>query len=139
MTSSLELFAATRKRASRMGLIFAGGVVMFLLCLVVGGLFSLNSDFFAALILGSWLAIPVGIIAANRTLRCPECRKTVARAYGDYCPERECGTRSLSQEHWWSFRTCAACGRELRCRKGGRLFKVRYCGHCGCHLHEHGF
>jgi hypothetical protein len=135
-SSTLEAFAAIEKRFRRIGLISAFGLVMFFLSVILGVALSWRGPLVFLLVVVSWLTIVGGIVAANLVLRCPSCNSHATRSKGEYCPE--CGARPLTRGYWWSPRTCAACGRVLRYRKSGRLFKVRYCSHCGCHLHERG-
>jgi len=134
---NLAAFAVIEKRFRRWGLVSLFGLATFILCLILGAAFSPKGAWFVLMILGSWLALVGGIVVGDRMFRCPTCRTRLAGSKGDYCPE--CGAHALSREHWWSPHACAACGRVLRYgNKGGRLFKQRYCSHCGCHLHEQG-
>ena len=83
-----------------------------------------------------WLIGVASIFAGNAGFKCSECKASLHRAKGQYCPE--CGGHPLIDGDWWHPRRCGKCGLELHYGKGGRKFKVHYCSECGSHLHEKG-
>jgi hypothetical protein len=136
LSTALEEFAAIERRYRQIGYIPFFGIVAILPASILAASFSPQSALpLLGPIVGLLLILGAGI-AEYHIVRCPNCNSYAMRK-GKYCPE--CGARSLSKQILWLPRMCAACGRVLGYRRAtGRLYKVRYCGCCGCHLHEQG-
>lgn len=72
-------------------------------------------------------------------LRCPHCTENIQRRWKSYCTE--CGSGKVHQPPFLGWRLlprCDACGREPVRTRGGRLYAIRFCTHCGAYLHEAG-
>ena len=95
------------------------------------------------------LAVPVfaicfaGLLLAKRItpkLICPGCECDVDCETVRFCPE--CGSSDVQMkgdDHYFLlWPTCKTCKAELRKRKGGRVYKIRFCTRCGAHLDERG-
>jgi predicted RNA-binding Zn-ribbon protein involved in translation (DUF1610 family) len=67
---------------------------------------------------------------------CPACKRNVAVSVRIFCPE--CGSRKISSGGFMRSRECLSCGKILRQGRNGRMYKVRYCTHCGVFLHPKG-
>lgn len=71
------------------------------------------------------------------SLDCPNCNKRTDLPPTQFCPE--CGARSLEQHgKLVPYMKCGACHKDLKKRKNHRLYIIRFCTHCGAHLHDHG-
>lgn len=90
------------------------------------------------------LAACIVILVAGRlfllaTFRCPACRKALEVSPTKHCPE--CSSTKLSGHTFWSLRDhlCTSCGAVFSGRRRrGRHYKIRFCHHCGSHLHDRG-
>lgn len=86
----------------------------------------------------SFLVALVAIVW-QRWLKCPACSQLLFDHFGPWCPE--CGSRSLGGPNPCDLvpkYPCATCGRSFRWGKGARIFRLRYCSHCGTLLDEQG-
>ena len=136
MNTSLESFARVAKLYRWLRILSACGFVSFMLSVWAGTAFSIKCQWLLYLAGASWFTTIAAGFAASVCFRCTECESSLGRANGDYCPG--CGSRALSRREWWNPRRCGDCGLDLRYRKGGRRFKVRYCSVCSAHLDERG-
>jgi len=67
---------------------------------------------------------------------CPACKRNVDVRVRTFCPE--CGSNKISPGGFMRSTECLSCGEILRQGRNGRMYKVRYCTHCGVFLHSKG-
>jgi hypothetical protein len=115
------------------GLGFVGSIVVFIF--FGGMLHAISADWCFVPAMICWL-IAFGALATRPRLTCPNCNNDMAYRFGPYCPE--CGDDVLAPSRWFMNTKCAACGKSLRCSKGGRRYKIRACTHCGLMVDEKG-
>jgi predicted amidophosphoribosyltransferase len=74
------------------------------------------------------IGVPLVLILASPSPKCPACRRVVERELANFCPE--CGG-TLDEN------TCGSCKKTLRFGKG-RSYWIKYCTHCGVQLDDGG-
>jgi ribosomal protein S27E len=68
---------------------------------------------------------------------CPACKRNADVTVRTFCPL--CGSNKINFGGFMRSTECLSCGEILRQGKGGRrLYKVRYCTHCGIFLDAQG-
>lgn len=92
-----------------------------------------------------FLIIFVGILFSKRItpkLICPVCQLDADCEIVRFCPECDSSELQVKEKdddnYFLVWPTCKACKTELRKRKGGRVYKIRFCTRCGAYLDERG-
>src|ERR1700677_1442226 len=73
-------------------------------------------------------------VGFSAKLACPLCGQDAGGSPDQFCPE--CGSVPAEKKSVFSAPRCLACEKRLRkSRVGLRYYSVRFCTHCGAHLH----
>ena len=82
--------------------------------------------------------LAVCLFSRKRVPKCPACRRSPDAGLGGFCPD--CGCRGLEPSPGWfsDGPKCRACGRCICRGRGGRMYKLRFCTHCGLGLDDRG-
>ena len=85
-----------------------------------------------------------GLLLAKRIvpkLICPVCQLEADCEIIRFCPECSSELQMKTNgddKYFLVWPTCKACKTELRKKKGGRVYKIRFCTRCGAYLDERG-
>jgi predicted amidophosphoribosyltransferase len=126
-----EVAARYRRKQSRYQWPFAIGAVS-----VAAAFFLPKAQpYLLAAFLVSWVIL-LALSFDKPSAACPCCGKNLDSRIEEFCPE--CGAKDMKPTEIVSVPLCNSCKRELRTRRGHRVFSVKFCTRCGAHLDDVG-